>query len=907
MAVSVTCDLDLDLAKSQGARSDQVVHIRQGEAGCCTLRASVRSGQLQADLSGMTVELVGVNSRRELVEQAMASQSAGVWQCTLKSEWGSRTGLCMAYVRVSDGAGVVGTTDAFTISVAQGADMSEGEAAEYRRELDALMSALKEAQEKALASKGEASDAAVAAKGSAAAAAKDAAAVETSRDAAKGSASKASASASDAKDSADAARTSAGNADGSAKAAATSAGDASSAASAAAGSATAALKSERAAAQSASDLAELDAEYRASEQQRATAEADRAAAEQSRAADESRRATAERTRAEAEADREAAEKTRAAAEKQRADEVVTSAVAETLAPGAAATASKDGHTLRLGIPRGETGTQGPRGETGATPSLSLTATVDASTGTPHVEVTRGGTDAAPTFDLAFTGLKATGTAQPVPEYDEEAGRYTNASIAAWLGAMRDGKNYGVSIPKGAATDCTKTGANAGMANPVPGIVGRAAVDPYMGVGPFTFYEVNGGVDEDGTPYVTAIAGDPAFSRENDTWVMTPVLYTSETETDSEVSLVVSDTRKAGMRAQPGACLPSGAVRPYMLYAKYALSVDASGKPCSVSGAPVKTRTVSHDAGVTLCKTGATGYSLRNSADDWYVKAMFLLKYATKNSQSVFAGCTGHYEQVNPTLAESGVTRVVVKKATAAAIPVGSAMMLGTHTGDSTDRGYSYNCDVFDGARVVRKEAVDDSNTAIYFDVAEPFDVQTTYLLSTAPWNTGSCDAVEGDGSPTSLTGGREPFSIQGIELGLGMYEAMGNVLLQSTGNGWTVWVNPDTRNEKAGGLASGAVSCGAFPGPASEGWNYGLYPRTVNGLMVQQGSGASTTTGVCDGNYKVADTVVGLREWLSLGSLWHGGNAGLWCVSGNGGSGSAGWHVGSRLSANGRSRGESAA
>lgn len=886
MAVSVTCDLDLDLAKSQGARSDQVVHIRQGEAGCCTLRASVRSGQLQADLSGLTVELVGLNSRRELVEQAMASQSAGVWQCTLKSEWGSRTGLCMAYVRVSDGVGVVGTTDAFTISVAQGADMSEGEAAEYRRELDALMAALKDAQEKAASSKGEAADAAAAAKGSASAAAKDAAAAETSRKAAEASASKASGSAGDAKGSADAARTSAGEADGSAKAAATSASAASSAASAASDSATAA-------AQSASNLAELDATYRISEQQRA--------------ADESRRATAERTRAEAEADREAAEKTRAAAEKQRADEVVTSAAAETLAPGAAATASKDGHTLRLGIPRGETGTQGPRGETGATPSLSLTATVDASTGTPHVEVTRRGTDAAPTFDLAFTGLKAIGTAQPVPEYDEEAGRYTNASIAAWLGAMRDGKNYGVSIPKGAATDCTKTGANAGMANPVPGIVGRAAVDPYMGVGPFTFYEVNGGVDEDGTPYVTAIAGDPAFSRENDTWVMTPVLYTSETETDSEASLVVSDTRKAGMRAQPGACLPSGAVRPYMLYAKYALSVDASGKPCSVSGAPVKTRTVSHDAGVTLCKTGATGYSLRNSADDWYVKAMFLLKYATKNSQSVFAGCTGHYEQVNPTLAESGVTRVVVKKATAAAIPVGSAMMLGTHTGDSTDRGYSYNCDVFDGARVVRKEAVDDSNTAIYFDVAEPFDVQTTYLLSTAPWNTGSCDAVEGDGSPTSLTGGREPFSIQGIELGLGMYEAMGNVLLQSTGNGWTVWVNPDTRNEKAGGLASGAVSCGAFPGPASEGWNYGLYPRTVNGLMVQQGSGASTTTGVCDGNYKVADTVVGLREWLSLGDLGNGGSAGLWYVVGSSGTGNAWWYIGSRLSANGRSRGESAA
>ena len=96
----------------------------------------------------------------------------------------------------------------------------------------------------------------------------------------------------------------------------------------------------------------------------------------------------------------------------------------------------------------------------------------------------------------------------------------------------------------------------------------------------------------------------------------------------------------------------GSLRPYMLFAKYALSVDADGNPRTVSGAAVKTRTVSHDGGISLCKTASTGYSLKTAADDWYVKAMFLLKYATKNSQNVFAGCTGHVEQVNPTVAES---------------------------------------------------------------------------------------------------------------------------------------------------------------------------------------------------------------------------------------------------------------
>ncbi|MEE0310270.1 MAG: hypothetical protein UDY71_09485 [Slackia isoflavoniconvertens] len=510
-----------------------------------------------------------------------------------------------------------------------------------------------------------------------------------------------------------------------------------------------------------------------------------------------------------------------------------------------------------------------------------------------------------TLERVAIALESMG-ASTVPIFNDETGRYTNASIAAWLAKMRDGKNYGVSIPKGSATACTKTGANAGIANPKPGIIGRAAIDPYVNHGAFTFFEVNGGVDADGTPYVTAIDGDGRFSRTDDTWIMTPVLYTLETETDDAVNITVSDTRQPGMKRQPAALLPNGAQRPYMLYAKYALSVDAEGKPRSVSGAQVKCF-VSHDTGVSLMKTATTGDSFKTAADDWYVKVMFLLKYATKNSQSVFAGCTGYDVQISPTVAESNTTRVVVAKGKADQILIGSSMILGTHTGTSNDRGNGYNYDVFDAATVIKKVDVDASNTAIYFDVAKPFTTATTYLLSTVPWRAGACDAVEGDGSPTSCTDSKQPFVIQGIELGLGMYEVLGNVLIQYTGTGTVVYVNPDTKNEKAGSSPGSALSAGAFPGQAAEGWNYGLYCKTVNGLMIQQGTGASTSVGICDGNHKVADTTVGWREWLSLGFLGDWGAAGLWFVyGGSAGTGNAWWDFGSRRSANGRSRGEAA-
>ena len=49
--------------------------------------------------------------------------------------------------------------------------------------------------------------------------------------------------------------------------------------------------------------------------------------------------------------------------------------------------------------------KGDTGETGATPDITMTASVDGTTGTPAVKVTEGGTPEEPTFNLAFSGLK----------------------------------------------------------------------------------------------------------------------------------------------------------------------------------------------------------------------------------------------------------------------------------------------------------------------------------------------------------------------------------------------------------------------------------------------------------------------------------------------------------------------
>ena len=495
-------------------------------------------------------------------------------------------------------------------------------------------------------------------------------------------------------------------------------------------------------------------------------------------------------------------------------------------------------------------------------------------------------------------------------WDEDAGCYTNQSIAAMLASRRDGLAYGLSIPKGSTTACTKTGANAGMQAPTPGIVGRPAVDPYAGLGPFFYMLVNGEVDEDGVPSVTAIEGDGEFRLDGsngNVWVLAPVLYWLMDETDeSAVTLSVSDTKLAGMSAQPQAYLPDGTLRPYMLYAKYVGVNDGNNVMASMSGKKPWNRNVSHNSLITQCATATTGYSGKSIADDWYVKVMFMLKYATKNSQSVFYGANNYNYQYSPAVAEEGVTRVILTNAQAANLEVGSAMMLGTHEGTNpgNDRATAVNFNVFDGVRILSKEAYDEDNTAINLDTATTFDTATTYLFSTSPWWSGTLDEVEGDGTLTDSgrSNGHEPFKIQGIECQMGLLEILGDVILDGdASNGWQACVNYDSKNEATSVTANYTATGKYLEAGESAAYHYPLYPSNAAGLLLGQGTGGSSSTGLCDGVYTSA-LGTGAHEWCGGGYLYNGAYAGLWYVNGADALTYTCWHIGSRLSGTGRSR-----
>lgn len=499
----------------------------------------------------------------------------------------------------------------------------------------------------------------------------------------------------------------------------------------------------------------------------------------------------------------------------------------------------------------------------------------------------------------------------VLEYDQTTGTYTRSSIEAFVRKYRDAKVYGYRQYKSTETDLDKLIANKDIVVPIPGTSEVPADDDYIERGPFFWYNVNGKVNPDGNLDVTAVEYDAKFSLtdpDGDVATLTPTLYYRTVETDEYIDTYVCDSPLAGFKIQPHGETPDGKPRPFMLYAKYAASQDADGRIRSVSGAK-PLLFVSHNSLITLCDNADTGYSAYNSGDDWYIKTMFMLKYASKNSQAKFNGCTGYSYQYKASVAESDTNRVIIAKASANNLVVGSCCSLGTNPNGeaSRDRGNSDTRDIFHLERITKIESYDSNNSAVYFEGIEPFTTTTNSLLSTMPWWTGKCDSIQGDGSPASGNSSKYPFTMQGIELMLGMYEIMGNVVVKNTGDGWKAYLNHDSRNEKTAYTASVYDDIGLkLPTDSTDSWKYPSYCKDFGGLISSDNTGGSQSTGMCDGIYTNKLSTTGEREWRSFGSLWDGANAGLFCASLDRGLSGARWHCGSRLSFIGRSRGESA-
>ena len=507
---------------------------------------------------------------------------------------------------------------------------------------------------------------------------------------------------------------------------------------------------------------------------------------------------------------------------------------------------------------------------------------------------------------------------------QNGGGVENA-LSNYFALRRNGKVFTTKIYKWETSTSpvgVKMNANENMVAE-PSVGRTEGRDDYAQYGLFHHFTCNFSVDENGFNHVDALEGQIGFTKYGKVQVgeVTMSAWFGIEDTTEAVLYHYSDSQtELTPYPMKESVNPDGTISPFMIHAKYAAG-DIDGVPYSSKGlAPANgcqatqaRNPVSYTGMITYMHKLGGHYCGTTSWDLFYRQLMMIIKYATTHSQSIMAGCTSYSNQNQNLVEETGVMRVVLTKAQAAGYVIGSYVSIGD-VGSNTnkDRYFSYIHNKAYSVKVTKIEDVDASNAAVYVDAPEAFDTTLTTWITTMPWHSGATDEVAGsDGSPNSNTNGKDPYKIQGIETCIGAYEVLGNVVMDivtgADGNpARDVYVCEDasTLSSNIATVRANYKKAIAQVAYTAASWKY-ITEETTDpnlGIMIPTKVGGGSTTGFADGLYTDAGTS-GQREWLALGSLNNGANAGLWCLNANDGWSNTDWDIVSGVSPNG-TRGE---
>lgn len=560
-------------------------------------------------------------------------------------------------------------------------------------------------------------------------------------------------------------------------------------------------------------------------------------------------------------------------------------------------------------------------KSGLDSSNKTASNLNTSLGEKITEGTKLQTDLQTTGETVVSNLQTEANKQ-IQNITAAGGGIENA-LSNFFALRRTGKVYTTRIYK-YDTSTSPTGVKM---NDNEGLVRKPSTntvigqDDYREIGVFMHFPCNFTVDDKGFNHVTALQGQPDFKKTGkvDVGEVTMSAWVGITDNPEYVDYHYSDSpnEALGLRPMGESINPDGTISPFMIHGKYGAG-DIDGVPYSSAGLILANgsqkggKPVSHTGLIAYMRKKGSMYVGTTNWDLFYKQLMMIILYATTNSRSVMTGCNSYTSQEMATVAETGVTRVILPKAKANNYIVGSYVSVGD-IGSNTnkDRYYAYMHNLAYDVKILKIEPVDDTNSAIYLDT-EPFNTTLTTCISTMPWRTGSTDSVLGsDGSPFSNTDNKNPFKIQGIETGYGAYEVLSNVFMDIvTDEDGTpkrdVYICMDasllTTDMNVAKTRYKKVAAQVTYTAAS--WKYisKCFVDPALGIMVPTETKAGSTTGFCNGLYTDSGTS-GQREWLSLGRLFHGAFCGLWLLSAHVGVGSANWYIVSGVSPNG-TRGE---
>lgn len=461
---------------------------------------------------------------------------------------------------------------------------------------------------------------------------------------------------------------------------------------------------------------------------------------------------------------------------------------------------------------------------------------------------------------------------------------------------RTGKVYTVKIPRFAANqtvNCEKLDDNVGLVcEPSTDTVeGR---DDYADIPLFKWYNCNYKRDANGHAYPTAIehlSDDYRKTGAVDVGViqMTPYVKWDDSNPDY-ILWAITDSPRDGYT--PWAVAKVGdTVYPYVIHSKFFSGIGEDGLLRSAYDL-VPARDQSYNSLITDYGKKGPGYKGAGGEKAAWQILFNSIKCAVKSSQEKYAGCTGYNLQYPAAIQRSEkLTYFPVTAEQAKNLVVGSRVSVGygSKNSDGTvniDRGVSTIHAYADEAKILKIEALDDANSAVYLD-CDAFDTMPVALtdtlnapitLTTMHWHSGTTDAVIGhhDGSPVSNTDSKHPYRVQGIEYAVGGYEVFSDMVLAfDDSNGKDVYVCPTgaAHTKTDAEILAKYKKVGNFP--AGDFWigDIDFDPETCVTWPATKGSGNRTGVGdmVYGGGNANKNT---LREYLQGGNLWNGSFAG---------------------------------
>lgn len=305
---------------------------------------------------------------------------------------------------------------------------------------------------------------------------------------------------------------------------------------------------------------------------------------------------------------------------------------------------------------------------------------------------------------------------------------------------------------------------------------------------FEWYNCNYKRNADGTAYPTAIEGEDGYTTTGnvDVGVIQPSFYYNfETNTEEGyIDITISDMPhilRTDIVLYPwNECLQAdGTVLPWCIESKYISSIGDDGLLRSLPNRQPEGNT-SYENMITNYQKKGAGYWGAGAERNTFQIIFILIKGATKNSQSLFAGCTGYNVMVSVSIKTTGKSVYVTTSQDVSALIVGTPVYV-FHSGSDGE-------DVVDIAttKVTKIETIDGNNTAIYLDVKNKDFISTVelgsdeskYLVNTL-WYSGTTDNVVGkhDGSMISNTNGKYPYRVQGREYSVGGYMIASNTVM----------------------------------------------------------------------------------------------------------------------------------